>query len=180
MARVTALCLRDRAREAMLAGGGRGFVRFLPEGGALLAMDAVRRCAGEAERRALFDALEAAGFVCKEENGLLLLAPGDALLEAIGHGGRQEIDWNSPLHPVKALGVRWAGKERRPLTPAGRQLIVEALRLTWRMEAPPEMAALRARAAVMQRQGEESGMHEAGAVLLEWCDAMQGGHTNEA
>ena len=50
MARVTAVRLRERARGAMLAAGGRGFVRFLPAGGALLATDAIRRCGDDAAR----------------------------------------------------------------------------------------------------------------------------------
>lgn len=48
MAAVSAQTIRARAREAIFAAGGRGFVRFLPEGGALLVSDAraaMRRCA---------------------------------------------------------------------------------------------------------------------------------------
>ena len=49
MARVTAVSLRNAAREAMLAAGARGFVRFM-DSGALLVSDAVRRCADEAAK----------------------------------------------------------------------------------------------------------------------------------
>ena len=182
MARVTAILLRDQARAAMLAGGGRGFMRFLPEGGALLTTDAARRCAGDAEKQALVQALRSAGFGCDEEGGLLLLTPEDALLGEIAFDRPVKIDWTSPLHPVQALGLRWSRKERRPLTGAGRQLVLETLRLCWK---PPQQAlegleALCARAAVMQRMHDVSGLHEAGAVLLEWCDMMQGGHADEA
>ena len=37
-------------------------------------------------------------------------------------------------------------------------------------QAKDGMEALRTRAAVMLRQGDDSGFYEAGAVLLDWCD----------
>jgi len=172
MARVKAVALRTAAREAMLAAGGRGFVRFLPAGGALLATDAVRRCESEAQRAALESALEAAGFAVCERDGLLLLTPLDALLRGICHDADAVIDWASPLHRVQALGAGWIRRPKRPLTQDGRQMIIEALRLNW---LPPKQAkdgldTLRARAAVMLRRGDDSGFHEAGAVLLDWCN----------
>ena len=120
MARVTALRLRERARAAMLSADGRGFVRFLPAGGA--------------------------------------------------------------LHPAQALANRFQAAAAQPLTGAGRQLIVETMRLTWQT---PEtllsgLPALRAQAAVMQRRGDRSGMHQAGALLREYCEQEQGGMTDEA
>lgn len=182
MARVTAILLRDQARAAMLAGGGRGFMRFLPEGGALLTTDAVRRCAAETEKQALEQALRLAGFVCEEADGLLFLTPEDARLEALAFDKTAEIDWTSPLHPVQAIGLRWSRRERRPLTEAGRQLVLETLRLCWKPELQvlAGLEALCARAAVMQRVHDVSGMQEAGAVLLEWCDMMRGGYADEA
>ena len=69
-----AVALRDRAREAMLASGGRGFVRFLPPGGALLATDALCRATQE-QAEAIRAAQRAAGFVC-EQSGALLRAAG--------------------------------------------------------------------------------------------------------
>lgn len=180
MARVTALRLRARAREAMLSAGGRGFVRFLPAGGALLATDAIRRCADEAACAALTDALTQAGFVCEERGGLLALTPADSVLSALSGGEGTAVDWESPLHPAQALANRFQAEDGQPLTDAGRQLIVETLRLTWQT---PEMLlaglpALRAQAAVMLRGGDRSGLHEAGAVLCEYCE--QGGTTDEA
>jgi len=181
MAHVTAAGLRTAAREAVLAAGGRGFVRFLTEG-ALMATDAVRRCADEAQRSALILSLEQAGFVCREQDGLLLLTPKDALIEGLTYDHIKETDWHDPMHPVRALGMRWIGKQKKALTPQGRQLIMETLRLCWQDAGQTlrGMEALRARAAVMQRHRDTSGMHEAGAVLLGWCDEMQGGHENEA
>ena len=58
MAAVTAL--RERARAAVFAAGGRGFVRFLPAGEtALLVSDAPRRCG---DVPALLDRMRARGF----------------------------------------------------------------------------------------------------------------------
>ena len=182
MARVTALRLRERAREAMLAAGGRGFVRFLPAGGALLATDAIRRCADEAAREALTDAFVQAGFACEARGGLLELTPEDDLLSALSAGEGTAVDWESPLHPAQALANRFRAAARQPLTVAGRQLIVETLRLTW-LDADRLLAglpALRAQAAVMQRRGDGGGMHEAGALLREYCEQEQGGMTDEA
>lgn len=182
MAGVTALRLRSRAREAMLAAGGRGFVRFLPAGGALLATDAIRRCRDEASRAALTDALAQAGFVCVLRGGLLELTPTDDELAGLDGGERLEIDWESPLHPVQALARRFLGNPKQPLTPAGRQMILETLRLTWLApdRALAGLPALRSQAAVMLRRGDRSGLHEAGAVLREFCEQEQGGLTDEA
>jgi len=180
MARVTALSLRAAAREAMLAAGGRGFVRFLPSGGALLATDAVRRCGNEGEFRALFAALEDAGFVCSIQDGLLTMTPNDALLERIAYDEAFEVDWQSALHPLEALGRRWIAKEKCALTKEGKQLILEALRMSWQRPEQADIDALRARGAVMQRTGDCSGMHEAGAVLLGWCEQWRGGNEDEA
>lgn len=181
MARVMAVRLRERARLAVLAAGGRGFVRFLPAGGALLATDAIRRCADDDSRVRLTQALAAAGFGCAVRGGLLELTPEDGLLSA-PDGEARTVDWESPLHPAQALARRFGTNDRRPLTPAGRQLILETLRLTWL--APDRvlagLPALRARAAVMQRQGDTSGLHEAGAVLWEFCAQERGGMTDEA
>lgn len=185
MARVTALTLRNAAREAMLAAGGRGFMRFLPTGGALLATDAVRRCESDAQKRTMIDALDAAGFGCHEKDGLLAITPKDLLLEGVGCAALPEIDWSSPLHHVQALGIGWARRQKKPLTQDGRQLILEALRLSW--QAPRQtgdgLDGLRSRAAVMLRGGDDSGFCEAGTVLLDWCErciSSTGGDADEA
>ena len=79
MAAVTAL--RERARAAVFAAGGRGFVRFLPAGeAALLVSDAPRRCG---DVPALLDGCRAAGFDARERDGLLLLTPTEAALRAL-------------------------------------------------------------------------------------------------
>ena len=157
-------------------------MRFLPPGGMLLATDAVRRCESDAQKITMIDALEAAGFACCEQHGLLMLTPKDALLLSIACSRDQEIDWNSPLHGVQALGVLWVRKQKRELTQDGRQLIIEALRLGWQpmKQAGNGLDALRARAAVMLRRGDDSGFHEAGAVLLDWCNQETGGNADEA
>ena len=182
MARVTAVRLRERAREAMLAAGGRGFVRFLPAGDALLATDAVRRCADDASRARLTEALAQAGFVCGMRGGLLEMTPTDDVLLTPGGEERVAVDWESPLHPAQALAARFLKNPKQPLTSAGRQLILETLRLTWL--APDRvlsgLPALRAQAAVMLRQGDRSGLHEAGTLLKEFCEQEQGGLTDEA
>lgn len=182
MARVTAIGLRTAAREAMLGAGGKGFMRFLPPGGALLATDAIRRCSDVAEKSVLIAAFEAAGFDCIERNGLLMLTPCGSLLSGISYDGEKTVDWTSPLHPVQSLALRWLQKERRTLTDDGRQLIGEALRLSWQSpnQVQDGIDALRARSARMQRKNDVSGMFEAGAILLDWCDQSKGGHADEA
>lgn len=173
MACVTAVSLRNAARRAMLDAGGRGFMRFA-HSGALLVSDAIRRCESDAAKARLLDALAQAGFACMEQDGLLMLSPADALLEAITCEGGFSVDWDDPQFAVQALAARWLRRERRPLTPAGRQMIIDALRLTWQNCAALACSALRAQAAVMQRTGDTSGFHQAGAVLAQWCDRQEG------
>lgn len=172
MARVTAIALRDRARAALLAAGGRGFVRF-PERGALLVSDAIRRCEGDEAKARLTAALEEAGFVCYEQDNLLMITPADALLEAIGCEGGCEIDWDGPLCRVQALADRWLKKPRQPLSQSGRRLMIDTLRLTWQNRAADGLDALCAQAAVMQREKDTSGFRQAGAVLKDWCDMQE-------
>ena len=172
MARITAIALRDRARAALLSAGGRGFVRF-PEQGALLVSDALRRCESEAAEQGLKDALWQAGFECYKQDGLLLMTPSDALLENIDCDTCR-IDWDAPLHSAQALAKRWLACERRPLTAAGRQLIIDCLRLTWQDRVMDGLRALRAQAAVMQRNGDTSGFYQAGTVLADWCNEQEG------
>lgn len=169
MARLMAASLRDSARTAMLAAGGRGFMRFAGEGDALLATDAVRRCA---DADTLADALRQAGFVCCQRDGLLLLTPQDDLLRALcTPSGRAEIDWDRDDHPVRSLAHRWLCAPDTAFSAAGRRLVIDTLRLTGMpgADVPGGSDALRAQAAVMLRRGDRSGMRAAGAVLLEWC-----------
>jgi len=182
MARVTAVGLRTSAREVMLAAGGRGFMRFLPPGSALLATDAVRRCESDMQKQAMTDALKAAGFACCESDGLLMLTPKDEVLGSIVCKEARGINWDSPVHRVQALGAGWIRRKKRPLTQDGRQLIIEALRLGWQpmKRAENGLDALRAHAAMMLRRRDDSGFYEAGAVLLDWCDREMGGHADEA
>lgn len=161
--------IRNRARDALLASDSRGFVRFLPPGGALLVTDANRR--GETEK--LKAALCAAGFDCEERGGLLEISPADELIRELAHAAQMraesaQIAWESPAHAAQALGRRWLRAQRTEFTPAGRQLVLETLRLLWQGtdHAIAGIEDLRARAAAMQRTGDRSGMHEAGIFLL--------------
>ena len=172
MARVTAIALRDRARSALLASGGRGFVRF-PEQGALLVSDVLRRCEDEAAKQKLLDALSQEGFESREQDGLLLINPSDALLQSIDCAACG-IDWDGALHGAQALARRWMAKERRALTGAGRQLVIDCLRMTWQDRVANALRTLCAQAAVMQRSGDVSGFYEAGAVLADWCNTQEG------
>ena len=161
-----AAALRSLARDAVLTAGGRGFVRYLPEGRALLVTDAARRAPAEP----ITEALAAAGFVCRlEENGLIIFSPSDARIAAMAQGcdPAVHIGWDGPLHPAQALADRFMRQERAPLTDDGRQLIFETLRLCSLPEARmlEGLGALRARAAAMLRGGDSSGMAEAGRLL---------------
>lgn len=173
MARVTAVSLRDRVRSALIAAGGRGFVRF-PECGALLVSDAVRRCESDADRKKLTDALSRAGFDASEQDDLLMINPKDELLQAIAYEGAFSVNWDGVLSDVQALAMRWLGREKQPLTQEGRQLVIDALRFTWQDRMTDGLEALRAHAAVMQRQGDTSGFLQAGIILADWCDRQEG------
>lgn len=170
MARVSAAGLRDRARDAVIAAGGRGFVRFAPPGGALLITDALRRCTDAAQVKKLIDALEEAGFACRQRDGLLWLTPQDDLLRCEADE-YPAADWQLPLYELAALAVRWASVQPQEFTPAGRRLMLETLRLLWqpRDKVLAGMNALRAQAAAMLREGDRSGLHEAGWILYDWC-----------
>jgi len=173
MARVTAVSLRNAAREAMIAAGGRGFVRFM-DSGALLVSDAIRRSEDDAAKQRLIAAIHQAGFDCRELDGLLMINPTDALLDAIAYEGDFSVHWSGALCAEQALALRWMKRERQPLTRAGRQLIIDGLRLTWQDRISDGLDALRAQAAVLQRKGDTSGFAQAGAVLADWCDRQEG------
>ena len=169
-----ALRVRALAREAVLGAGGRGFVRYLPPGGALLATDALARCADAAQEKCLTDALTAAGFDCVPQGALLGLTPADALLLRAAGGDVPPvwIDWDGPLAPAQALAARWLQKPRLPLTNAGRALAMETLRLLWqpRVRVLTGLGGLRALAAANLRAGDASGAHEAGCYLSAWLE----------
>ena len=172
MAHLTAIALRDRARRALLSAGGRGFVRFLDQG-ALLVSDVLRRCEDDAAKKKLTDALAQAGFDSCTQEGLLLITPSDVMLAQIVCEDCH-MDWESSLHGAQALAKRWLAHERKALTDAGRQLIVDCLRLTWQDRMVDGLRQLRAQAAVMMRSGDTSGFYEAGAVLANWCNEQEG------
>lgn len=172
-----ALALRGVAREAMIGAGGRGFVRFLPAGEALLVTDAPRRCGDEAALARLISAMEAKGFACGVQDGLLTLTPGDALLDALARArAAAPVDWDDPLHPAQELAARWLRAARGPFTAAGRRLAIETLRLIWQPRARvlDGLDALRAQSAQMLRNRDRSGMAQAGALLADWCNTEGG------
>ncbi len=169
MADLIAVCLRDLARRTLLEAGGRGFMRFSEAGAALLVTDATRRCGDSAQ---LLRALEGCGFACEEQNGLVYLSPRDALLRAyICPQDAPEIAWEAMIHPAQALAARWLSAPEAALTQAGRQLVLDTLRLTGApgRDVLAGLDALRAQAAVMLRSGDRSGMRQAGMVLAQWC-----------
>lgn len=178
----TASMLRTRVRDVILTAGGRGFVRYLPPGGRMLVTDAARRGDGEA----IASALQAAGFVCEqEESGLMAISPGDALIAEITQGYmpgvRAQISWSSPDCGAHALADRLLRCGSLPLTDAGRRLIDEALRLclTPERQRGEMLSALRARIAVMLREGDRSGMAEAGWLLGAYYGILNDGRNCE-
>lgn len=167
---MSAAGLRSRAREAVIAAGGRGFVRFAPPGCALLATDALRRCTDAQQAKRLICLLEEAGFICRESDGLLWLTPRDEWLRCEADEA-PAVDWESSRCEQMALAVRWAAAQPQKFTSAGRQLVLETLRLLWQPEDKvlAGLDALRAQAAAMLREGDRSGLHEAGRILYDWC-----------
>ena len=168
MAGVTAL--RSAARDALLSCGGRGFVRFLLQGDALLVTDALRR-AGDG-KAALIGAMERAGFSCREEDGLLYLTPSDALLAALCDAQPEGIcvNWAHPLCEVMALCDWLMRQAPQPLDEGGRRLIIETARLIWQPEEKvlAGLDSLRGMIAVRLREGKRSGLSEAGRLLCGW------------
>ena len=144
MAGVTAL--RDAARAAIFSSGGRGFVRFLAEGDALLVSDAPRRGEGDA----LLGALCAAGFTGEVRDGLLYITPGEDVLFA--------------------LCARLLSEEALALDAGALRLMTETARLLWQPKDKvlAGLPSLRARIAVRLREGKRSGLHEAGRLLCGW------------
>ena len=157
--------IRERARAAIFAAGGRGFVRFLPEGEeALLVSDAVRRCENT---KALTEACRAAGFRTEEREGLLRLTPTEETLRAMGAPVDFAVDWAAPDAADRAFAARLMRSEAKPMTEAGRRLAVETLRLIWQDDAHVHkgLSALRARAATCLRTHDDSGFFVCGALL---------------
>ena len=173
--------MRNLAREALASCGARGFVRFAPEGGALLVTDAALRCADGGA--ALRDAVAAAGFVCRAAGALLALAPGDALLSRLCARAKRtvQIDWDGPLHPAQTLAAQMMRAPDAALTDAGRALIIETARLLWRPRAQvlAGLPALRARRAALLRERDTTGFAPAGALLANWCDEQGQGVMQE-
>ena len=168
MAGVTAL--RDAARAAILSAGGRGFVRFLSQGDALLISDAPRR----GESGPLIAALGEAGFDGVVREDLLYITPRETLLLELC--GRQKAEiavcWESPLFETMALCERLLGEAPLELDEGAGQLLMETVRLLWQPEEKvlAGLPALRARIAVRLREGKRSGLHEAGRLLCGWLE----------
>ncbi len=140
-------------------------MRFLPAGGELFVSDAPRHGAVKS------DVLAAADFLLREKEGLLYITPGDSLLRLCGENvQKQPVQWDADDMPVRTLAARFLREQPLPLTDDGRQMILETLRLLWQDDRHVElgMGGLRARAAVMLRKGDRSGLFEAGALLEDW------------
>lgn len=160
--------LRSEAREAILSAGGRGFVRFLSEGDALLVSDAPRR--GSA--LAMMDALAEKGYDSAVLDGLLYITPGEARLLALCAAQPEaiEVDWESPLCQTQALAARLLREEALPLDEGAKRLVLETARLLWQ---PGDkvlfgLPVLRAMIAVRLREKKRSGLREAGRLLCGW------------
>ncbi len=170
MAGVTAL--RDAARAAVLRAEGRGFVRFLSQGEALLISDAPRRCQSAQELARLTDALCAAGFSCRIEDGLAYLLPQRETLLALCDAQPEvvSIDWDGPLFEAQALCARLLRERQAQVGEDGMGLLVDAARLLWQPgdKALAGLAALRAKMAAMLRKGERGGLYETGRLLCGW------------
>ena len=165
MAAVNAV--RSKARDAIFAAGGRGFVRFLPDGEeALLVSDAPRRCQNPS---ALLCACGAAGFGAEEREGLLLLTPTEETLRSLNLPRAIDVGWSSADAPLAAFAARLMRRGDRPLTENGLRFAVETLRLLWQDDAHVRcgLPALRAQAAACLRIHDDSGFFLAGALLAE-------------
>jgi len=172
MAGVTAL--RDAAREAIFSAGGRGFVRFLSEGEALLLSDAPRRLKDEAQKERMIHALREAGFSCRIEGGLSYITPDGERLKALCDAQPKEIcvDWESPLFEAQALCHRLLNAAPQALDEDAQRLVLETARLLWQPKDKVLMGlpALRAMIAARQRERKKSGLHEAGRLLCGWLE----------
>lgn len=164
--------LRDLVRQTILDSGARGFVRFAPGGNALLVTDAPGRCADGGAL--LLREMERAGFSCWMDGVLGYILPGDALLGALCErkDDHTPVDWSDPLHPAQALANRLLREAKTALTEHGRALLMETARLLWQPQAQvmAGLDTIRARVAAMLREGERSGLFEAGALLANWCE----------
>ena len=168
--------IRNLARGAMEGSGARGFMRFAQEGEALLICDAAARCADGGQ--ALCQALEAAGFTCRAQGALLMIAPVDALLErmAADVNCNPVDDWGGELRPAQTLASRLLRAPREALTPQGRAYAMQTARLLWRPQAQvlAGIDGLRAQAAALLRAGDRSGFALAGGLLANWCEQKKG------
>lgn len=165
--------LRDEARAAIFGAGGRGFVRFLSEGDALLVSDAPRR----SDADALLAALCARGYDCDIRDGLLIITPGTQRLLALcaAQPSQQATNWESTLYQAQALTARLLAEEALLLDEGGKQLALETVRLLWqpREKVLSGLPALRARIAVRLREKKRSGLHEAGRLLAGWLSQQE-------
>ena len=169
MAHLSAAGLRDEVREAMLAQGLCGFVRIAPEGGPLLVTDCMRR-AGAQAREGFLEALEGRGLLLCEHEGLLFLSPGRDCLQDIVRRAEsvpacEDIDWRSPLAPAQSFAQRLLRDSIVPMSDRGEALLAEVLRLPDPQGGWPALDRLRPRVAVMLREHDRGGLHEAGALL---------------
>ncbi|MFR2150733.1 MAG: hypothetical protein ACLS7Z_09585 [Christensenellales bacterium] len=164
MAAVNAV--RSKARDAVFAAGGRGFVRFLPDGEeALLVSDAPRRCQNSS---ALLCACGAAGFGAEERDGLLLLTPTEETLRSLNLPRAIDVDWSSADAPLAAFAARLMRRGDRPLTEDGLRP-VETQACSGRMKCTRGTRAARQSGAC---RAWATAAFSAGALLAGWMDGL--------
>ncbi|MCR4707958.1 MAG: hypothetical protein K5746_08425 [Clostridiales bacterium] len=174
---LSAADLRNVLRARLFVLGLRGFVRIAPPGGELLVTDAFRHTGDlDGWDSSSFEEekgqLRSVGFVVKKEHGLVYCSPDEGWLDRLqGDWGRMLTSFQS-CRQVELLVARSLAERLLRCDPvkkpseAGRQLILEALRLP-----NPEPAgwsavdALRPQIATMLRQHDRSGMRETGMLL---------------
>ena len=165
--------LRSEAREAIFGADGRGFVRFLSEGDALLVSDAPRR----GDTQAMLDALYAGGYDGWIRGGLLHITPGTQRLLALcaAQPSQQATNWDGPLYQAQALTVRLLDEGALPLDEGGKRLVLNTARLLWQPKDKvlAGLPALRAQIAVRLREKKRSGLHEAGRLLAGWLSQQE-------
>lgn len=157
---MTPISWRDRARTALMAAGERCFVRFARAGDEALFITDARDVS----------ALVNAGFYMRAQRGRIwAFDVPDAWYLALSGCVMEKREWNTARGMLLAAFSRrlsGASGNDAPLTDAGRAFLREVARGCFSPGGADEktMAALRARAAVLQR-GHDTGAFAAAAGL---------------
>ncbi len=159
MEMLTAWRMREQLVSLLLDGEKRGFVHFAPTDGPLFISDAPL---WGKDRELQIALCKSNGFICRSDEHFLWISPGEAMLCELA----VEIAENHAPEPG-TFSYRCMRKARLPLTAAGWQCVLEALRMQQGKRQSVQEKALRRRMAVMQRMHDESGFYEVGCFLLE-------------